>query len=106
MVAENVRDFLENGNIRHSVNFPESILPRISGGTRLAIANANVPNMVGQISTALAAAQLNISDLLNKSRGEVAYTLVDVDGPVPEDVVGSIGSIEGVLSLRVIPDAA
>ena len=106
MVAENVRDFLENGNIRHSVNFPESILPRISGGTRLAIANANVPNMVGQISTALAAAQLNISDLLNKSRGDVAYTLVDVDGPVPEDVAGSIGSIEGVLSLRVIPNAA
>lgn len=106
MVAENVRDFLENGNIRHSVNFPEALLPRIASGTRLAIANANVPNMVGQISTALAAAQLNISDLLNKSRGELAYTLVDVDGPVPDDVVAQIGSIHGVLSLRVIPDAA
>lgn len=106
MVAENVRDFLEHGNIRHSVNFPESVLPRVAGGTRLAIANANVPNMVGQISTALAAAQLNISDLLNKSRGELAYTLMDVDGPVPEDVAARIGAIEGVLSLRIIPDAA
>ncbi|NGP54608.1 phosphoglycerate dehydrogenase [Thioalkalivibrio sp. XN8] len=106
MVAENVRDFLEHGNIRHSVNFPESVLPRVAGGTRLAIANANVPNMVGQISTALAAAQLNISDLLNKSRGELAYTLVDVDGQVPEDVAARIGSIQGVLSLRMIPAAA
>lgn len=106
MVAENLRDFLENGNIRHAVNFPEAILPRIEGNTRLAIANANVPNMVGQISTALASAGLNISDLLNKSRGDVAYTLADVDGKVPEDVLQKLAGIEGVLSLRVIPDAA
>lgn len=106
MVAENLRDFLENGNIRHSVNFPEAILPRIEGSTRLAIANANVPNMVGQISTALASASLNISDLLNKSRGDVAYTLADVDGKVPEGVLEQIGAIAGVLSLRVIPDPA
>jgi D-3-phosphoglycerate dehydrogenase / 2-oxoglutarate reductase len=106
MVAENLRDFLENGNIRHSVNFPEAILPRFDGSTRLAIANANVPNMVGQISTALAAAGLNISDLLNKSRGEVAYTLVDVDGDIPGGVLEEIGAIDGVLSLRRIPDAA
>lgn len=106
MVAENLRDFLENGNIRHSVNFPEAILPRIEGNTRLAIANANVPNMVGQISTALASAGLNISDLLNKSRGEIAYTLADVDGKLPEEVLQKLGAIEGVLSLRVIPDAA
>jgi len=106
MVAEHLRDFLENGNIRHSVNFPEAILPRIQGNTRLAIANANVPNMVGQISTALASAGLNISDLLNKSRGDVAYTLADVDGKVPEEVLQKLAGIEGVLSLRVIPDAA
>ncbi len=106
MVAENLRDFLENGNIRHAVNFPEAILPRIEGNTRLAIANANVPNMVGQISTALAAAGLNISDLLNKSRGEVAYTLADVDGKLPEEVLQKLAAIEGVLALRVIPDAA
>lgn len=106
MVAENLRDFLENGNIRHSVNFPEAQLPRIEGSTRIAIANANVPNMVGQISTALATAGLNISDLLNKSRGELAYTLADVDGRVPAEVLQQIGAIEGVLSLRVIPDPA
>lgn len=105
MVAENLRDFLENGNIRHAVNFPEAILPRIEG-TRLAIANANVPNMVGQISTALAGAGLNISDLLNKSRGDLAYTLVDVDGDVPPGVAEQLAGIAGVLSLRVVPDAA
>jgi D-3-phosphoglycerate dehydrogenase / 2-oxoglutarate reductase len=105
MIAENLRDFLENGNIRRSVNFPEAILPRIDG-TRLAIANSNVPNMVGQISTALASAGLNISDLLNKSRGEIAYTLVDVDGDVPASVLEELRSIVGVLSLRVVPDAA
>ncbi len=107
MVADNLRDFLENGNIRHSVNFPEALLPRMEGNTRIAIANANVPNMVGQISTALAdAGGLNISDLLNKSRGELAYTLVDVDGPIPDPIVERIAGIEGVLSMRVIPDAA
>jgi D-3-phosphoglycerate dehydrogenase / 2-oxoglutarate reductase len=106
MVAENVRDFLENGNIRHSVNFPEAVLPRIAGSTRIAIANANVPNMVGQISTALAGAGLNISDLLNKSRGELAYTLADVDGSIPQHVLDQIASINGVLSMRVVPDAA
>ena len=106
MVAENLSDFLENGNIRHSVNFPDAVLPRIEGNTRLAIANANVPNMVGQISTALATAGLNISDLLNKSRGDIAYTLADVDGAVPDDVLTQIGSIEGVLSMRVAPDLA
>jgi D-3-phosphoglycerate dehydrogenase / 2-oxoglutarate reductase len=106
MVADNLRDFLENGNIRHSVNFPEAVLPRIEGSTRLAIANANVPNMVGQISTALATAGLNISDLLNKSRGELAYTLADVDGKVPGGVLEQIAAIPGVLSLRVTPDAA
>ena len=104
MVAEHLRDFLENGNIRHSVNFPETMMPR-TDGARLAIANANVPNMVGQISTALAEAGLNIADLLNKSKGELAYTLVDVDGELPESVIQRIGSIEGVLSFRVIPAA-
>ena len=99
MVAENVRDFLENGNIRYSVNFPESVMPR-NGTYRITIANANVPNMVGQISTCLAQAGLNIEDLLNKSRGELAYTVVDLDGPVPEDTLAVLNAIEGVLTLR------
>ena len=101
MVADTLRDFLENGNVRHSVNFPEAVLPR-AGECRLAIANANVPNMVGQISTTLADASLNIADLLNKSRGEIAYTLIDIDAPVPAAVVERVRSIQGVLSARVV----
>jgi D-3-phosphoglycerate dehydrogenase len=101
MVADQVRDFLENGNIRNSVNYPEAVLSRVSGTTRLAIANSNVPNMVGQISTCLAGAAINIADLLNKSRGEYAYTLIDVDGVVGEDVLRSIRAIPGVLSARL-----
>jgi D-3-phosphoglycerate dehydrogenase / 2-oxoglutarate reductase len=101
MVADTLRDFLENGNVRHSVNFPEAVLPR-AGECRLAIANANVPNMVGQISTALAEASLNIADLLNKSRGELAYTLIDIDAPVPASVLEKVRAIHGVLSARVV----
>jgi len=99
MVAENVKDYLENGNIRFSVNFPESVMPR-ADTYRLTIANANVPNMVGQISTSLAKAGLNIEDLLNKSMGELAYTVVDLDGPVPDATIAELRSIKGVLALR------
>jgi D-3-phosphoglycerate dehydrogenase len=99
MVADNVRDYLENGNIRFSVNFPESRLPRLDAW-RITIANANVPNMVGQISTCLANAGLNIEDLLNKSIGELAYTIVDVNGPVEKSTTAQIRSIDGVLALR------
>jgi D-3-phosphoglycerate dehydrogenase len=99
MVAENVKDFLENGNVRHSVNFPESRLGRIDAH-RITIANANVPNMVGQISTCIAEAGLNIEDLLNKSVGNLAYTIVDVNGPVTDKMMASIRSVEGVLTLR------
>jgi D-3-phosphoglycerate dehydrogenase len=102
MVAEQLRDFLENGNIRNSVNFPEAVLPKVAGATRLCIANANVPNMVGQITTALAKHNLNIADLLNKSRGDIAYTLVDVDGAVPAEVCSEISAIQGVLSIRAL----
>ena len=102
MVADTLRDFLEHGNVRNSVNFPEAVLPRIGGGHRLAIANANVPNMVGQISTALASAALNIADLLNKSRGDIAYTLIDTDAPIPVEVLGQLQAIPGVLSARLV----
>ena len=102
MVADTVREYLENGNIRNSVNFPEAILPRVPGVTRLAVANRNVPNMVGQISTCLAAAGLNIADLLNKSRGEYAYTLIDIDSAVPQSILGQIRDIEGVLAARIL----
>lgn len=102
IVAETLREFLENGNVRNSVNFPEAVMPPKPGASRLSIANENVPNMVGQISTALADAKLNIADLLNKSRGELAYTLIDVDGPVSADVIEQIRAIQGVLSVRVV----
>ena len=77
-------------------------MPRAPGVSRLAIANENVPNMVGQISTALAAANLYIADLLNKSRGELAYTLIDVDGSISESVIGALQGIEGVLAIRAL----
>ena len=102
MVADQVRDFLENGNILNAVNFPNVVMGRESP-YRLGIANANVPNMVGQISTAMAKAGLNIHNMLNKSKGEMAYTLVDVDSHVPADVCAQIRRIEGVLSVRYLP---
>ena len=101
MVADQVRDYLENGNVLNSVNFPEVRMER-NGGSRMAIANANVPNMLGQISTDLANAGLNIVDMLNKSRGDVAYTLVDVEGEIPQSVVDQIAKIDGVLSVRTL----
>jgi D-3-phosphoglycerate dehydrogenase len=102
MAAEQLRDFLENGNIRNSVNYPEAVMPRTAGTTRLVIANSNVPNMVGQISTQLAAAGVNIADLLNKSRGGCAYTLIDVDGSIDAPTFAAVRGIEGVLSARLI----
>jgi D-3-phosphoglycerate dehydrogenase len=99
MVAENLKDYLENGNIRFSVNFPECRLPRINA-YRVTIANANVPNMVGQISTCLGDAGLNIEDLLNKSVGNLAYTIVDVNEPVTDEIEQKLRSIAGVLTLR------
>jgi D-3-phosphoglycerate dehydrogenase / 2-oxoglutarate reductase len=103
MVADTLREFLEHGNVRNSVNFPEAVLPRTANAVRLAIANENVPNMVGQISSALAQAKLNIADLLNKSRGNLAYTLIDIDGSsLPASVQEQLQSIPGVLSVRIL----
>ncbi len=102
MVADQVRDYLEHGNVQNAVNFPSILLPRESD-FRIAIANANVPNMVGQISTAMAKANLNIHNMMNKSRGDMAYTLVDVDSAVPQPVIDSISGIEGVLAVRYLP---
>ena len=102
MAADELRWYLEDGTIQNSVNFPDARLPRADGTHRLAISNSNVPNMVGQISTMLADAGLNIADLLNKSRGEVAYTLVDVEGTVPGTLVQRIKGIDGVLSARLL----
>ncbi len=102
MVADQVRDYLLDGNVVNAVNFPNVTMSRESK-FRLAIVNANVPNMVGQISTVMAGAKLNIHTMMNKSKGDVAYTLVDVDSPVPQDVVAAIATIDGVLAVRYLP---
>ena len=101
MVAEQVRDFLENGNIKNAVNFPDVVVPR-EAAHRLIVANANVPNMLGQISETLGEAKLNIHDMVNRSRGELAYTVADLDAPVPESVRQKLAAIPGVLMTRVV----
>lgn len=101
MVADQLRDYLEHGNVKNSVNLPEVYLPR-NEGFRLAVVNANVPNMLGQISTRLAKENINIIDMLNRSRGELAYTLADVEQAVPASVLADIRAIEGVLAVRAL----
>jgi D-3-phosphoglycerate dehydrogenase len=103
MVADQVRDFLENGNVRNAVNFPEVVVPRRTAH-RLVCANANVPNMLGQISDAFGQAGLNIHDMVNSSKGELAYTVVDLDAPVPDAVFKQISSIKGVVMARLIQE--
>ena len=102
MVARQLRDFLEHGNVAHAVNFPSVEMARESH-FRVAIANANVPNMLGQISTTMAQAELNIHTMVNKSRGDMAYTLVDIDSAVDEQVLDRLRAIQGVLSVRYLP---
>ncbi|MDP1717632.1 MAG: phosphoglycerate dehydrogenase, partial [Burkholderiales bacterium] len=99
---DQVRDFLEHGNIQNAVNFPDVVMNRESP-FRVCIANANVPNMLGQISTAMAEAGLNIHNMINKSKGEMAYTLVDVDSAVPVALTDHLSGIEGVLTARYLP---
>jgi D-3-phosphoglycerate dehydrogenase / 2-oxoglutarate reductase len=105
MVVDQLRDYLEHGNVANAVNFPQVSMARESA-FRVAIANANVPNMLGQISTAMAQAGLNIHNMVNKSRGEMAYTLVDVDSAVGDPVLDSLRAITGVLSVRYLPHHA
>jgi len=102
MVVDQLRDYLEHGNLSNAVNFPQVSMARESA-YRVAIANANVPNMLGQISTAMAHAGLNIHNMINKSRGDMAYTLVDVDSPVLPQVQAGLVAIDGVLAVRYLP---
>lgn len=102
MVADQLIDFLQNGNIANTVNFPDTRMER-EAPYRVAVANANVPNILGQISTSMAKAGLNIHNMINKSRGEIAYTLVDSDSPVPQRVLDEIAAIAGVLTARYLP---
>jgi D-3-phosphoglycerate dehydrogenase len=102
MVADQVRDYLEHGNLQNAVNFPEAAMAR-EAPYRLAIANANVPDMLGSISHALGRRKINIHNMLNKSKGEMAYTLVDADSPVPAEVIKELGGLNGVLAVRYLP---
>jgi D-3-phosphoglycerate dehydrogenase len=102
MVVDQVRDYLEHGNLQNAVNFPEAQMAR-EAPFRLAIANANVPDMLGRISHTLGKRRINIHNMLNKSRGDMAYTLVDTDGPIGQDVVDELCNTEGVLAVRYLP---
>ncbi len=102
MVADQIREYLEHGSMENAVNFPNAQMPRESP-YRLAIANANVPNMLARISNAMGSRKINIHNMLNKSKGEMAYTLVDVDSPVPDAVIKELCAIKGVLAVRYLP---
>jgi D-3-phosphoglycerate dehydrogenase / 2-oxoglutarate reductase len=102
MVVDELRDYLENGNLQNAVNFPDASMAR-EAPYRLAIANANVPDMIGRISHALGKRKINIHNMLNKSRGDMAYTLVDADSQVPSEVVDELCKLHGVLAVRYLP---
>ena len=102
MVVDQVRDYLEHGILQNAVNFPDAAMPR-EAPYRLAIANANVPDMLGRISHALGRRKINIHNMLNKSKGEMAYTLVDADSPVPAEAVKELSDLNGVLAVRYLP---
>ncbi len=107
MAVQQIMDFLENGNIVNSVNFPKcrADSPIPEGGSRLCIANKNVPNMIGQIAAVIASAHLNIDAMTNQNRAEIAYNLIDVSEFVDEDVLEKIKAIDGVVSVRIIHGA-
>ena len=102
MAVDELRAFLEEVQVHNSVNFPEAVMPREEGTHRLVIVNRNVPTMVGQVSTIVAETGRNIANLLNRSRGGLAVTLVDVEGDVNEEGLAKLRAIDGVLSARVI----
>ncbi len=101
MAARQLREFLEQGNVGNAVNFPQATMPR-AGRARLCVANRNQPNMIGQLSHVLGEAGVNIAQMHNASRGELAYNLIDLDGPVPAPLAGAIAEIDGILSVRLI----
>jgi D-3-phosphoglycerate dehydrogenase / 2-oxoglutarate reductase len=102
MVVDELRDYLEHGNLQNAVNFPDAQMAR-EAPHRLAIANANVPDMLGRISHTLGKRKINIHNMLNKSKGDMAYTLVDADNPIGQDVVDELCHTQGVLAVRYLP---
>jgi D-3-phosphoglycerate dehydrogenase len=102
MAVDQVKDYLENGNIKNSVNFPNCYIPRTGGVSRITISNKNVPNMIGMISSVLADNNINIFDMLNKSKGDYAYSIIDVDSEITNKVMEKLKDIDGVISVRVL----
>ena len=102
MVADQIKDYLENGNIRNAVNFPTVKMPKMKGQYRLTIAHENIPNIIGPITNAIAKVDVNIIDMLNKSLNEAAYTLIDTEAALPNTVIDEIKAIEGVLNVRCL----
>lgn len=102
MAVEELMDYLENGNIRNSVNYPNCDMGVCHAASRVAVLHLNVPNMIGQITGILASGNVNISDMTNKSRDKYAYTLLDLENPAEEDMVEKLKAIKGVLRVRVI----
>ena len=105
MAAEQLRDFLENGNVRNSVNFPSLQLERVSG-CRLSVSNENVPKILGSVLAILADENINVIDMLNKSRDEIAYNLIDIDNGANEAVLEKMRALKGVINVRLIGDCA
>ena len=101
MAADQLMDYLENGNIRNSVNFPPTKMAR-NGGTRITFANSNVPKVLGSVLAVLADAELNVVDMVNKSRGDIAYNIIDVEGAIDAGIEAAIAAVEGVIRLRVM----
>jgi len=102
MAVNQVKDFMETGNIVNSVNFPNAVLPMIISKNRVTIANQNIPNMISSITTLLANHNINILDMLNKSRGDLAYTIIDIDKEMQENTINELKAIEGIIMVRVI----
>ncbi len=102
MAVDQVKEYLENGNIKNSVNFPNCVLPRVVGDKRLVIANENIPNMISEITALLADKSINICDMINKSRGDYAYNIIDIAGDLSQDVLDALQQINGIISVRLI----
>ncbi len=101
MAAEQLKDFLETGNIKNSVNFPDCRL-ELNGSNRLLITNRNIPNIIGQVTSMLAADGINISEYLNKHKNDYAYNIIDVESEIPENIIDKLKSIDGIISVRII----
>ncbi|OQX74371.1 MAG: 3-phosphoglycerate dehydrogenase [Campylobacteraceae bacterium 4484_4] len=102
MAVEQIKEYLENGNIKNSVNFPNAALPRTAGEKRITMAIRNVPNMIGEISSLLAKHNINILDMLNKSKGDLAYNIIDIEGEISDEAIAQLRDIEGVIKVRIL----